>query len=348
MATSKTSGWPVRAWLAAPHWLWPVAKWLLTVAVVVAVAWQFVSLLRQPELWSLSFRPRYDWLAAAGVLYLAGLSFSGIYWYWLLRALGEQPRPLATLRAYYVGQIGRYVPGKVAGLAWRAGLLAGPGARLGVAVLTVAYESLTTMASGILLALLVFAWRAPDQTALAWRALGLMALVGVLAWPGTFNRLANWTTRPFRSADAPPLPPVGVKSLAMGLAITACGWVLQGGTLWAVVAALVPDAWPRSADAWGRCTAYTALAYVAGFLVLTAPGGLGVRDFIIQQFLAHELSRTLEPDQAAATAVVATLLVRLLWTILDVAAAGVCWWLPRQSVEGGNMVSRGQASTSAR
>jgi hypothetical protein len=73
------------------------------------------------------------------------------------------------------------------------------------------------------------------------------------------------------------------------------------------------------------------MAYAAGFLVLAAPGGLGVRDFLIQQFLAADLSRTLGPEQAAATAVMATLLLRLLWTALDVAAAGLCWWLPDQT-----------------
>jgi uncharacterized membrane protein YbhN (UPF0104 family) len=86
--------------------------------------------------------------------------------------------------------------------------------------------------------------------------------------------------------------------------------------------------WPAPAAAWARCTAYVALAYAAGFLVLAAPGGLGVRDFLLQQFLAADLARVMGPEQAAATAVVAALLMRLLWTVVDVAAAAACYALP--------------------
>jgi len=81
---------------------------------------------------------------------------------------------------------------------------------------------------------------------------------------------------------------------------------------------------------WGRCTAYVALAYAAGFLVLAAPGGLGVRDFLLQHFLAEDLGRALGAEEAAGVAVVAALLMRLLWTVMDVAAAALCYWLPSQ------------------
>src|SRR5438270_7674707 len=114
---------PGRARPSAPRWLWPAAKVLLTVAVVTAVGWQFAGILRKPELWGRPLRPGPGWLAVAAALYLAGLSFSAVFWYWLLRALGQRPRALATLRAYHVGQLGRYVPGKVVGLALRARLL---------------------------------------------------------------------------------------------------------------------------------------------------------------------------------------------------------------------------------
>jgi len=62
--------------------------------------------------------------------------------------------------------------------------------------------------------------------------------------------------------------------------------------------------------------------------VLAAPGGLGVRDFLLQQFLAADLARVMDPEQAAATAVVVALIMRLLWTVVDVAAAAACYFVP--------------------
>jgi len=217
----------------------------------------------------------------------------------------------------------------------RARLLSGPGVRPGVAVLTVAYESLTTITSGVLLGLVLLAWDAPAGSPLGWRGLALLAVVGVLVLPGVFNRLAERTSRPFRPADAPPLPRLRFRTLLFGLLVTGGGWLAQGGTLWALNEALTPGAWADPAAAWGRCTAYVALAYAAGFLVLAAPGGLGVRDYLIQHFLAADLARTLGAERAAAAAVVAALLLRLLWTMLDVAAAAACWWLPGQKASGG-------------
>jgi uncharacterized membrane protein YbhN (UPF0104 family) len=307
--------------------LWPAVRIILIIAVIIAVGWEFARILRAPELWVRPVRLRPGWLAAAAALNVLGLAFPALFWFVLLRALGQRPRPLATVRAYFVGQLGRYIPGKVIGLGLRARLLAGPGVGQGVAILTIVYEALTTLASGVLLGLLLLAFE-PRSAVLGWRVLPLLAVVAILLIPAVFNRLAEWTSRPFRAPDASPPPPVRGLLLGVGLALTACGWLLQGGVLWIVVEDLVPGAWPSPLHAWGRCAAYVALAYAAGFLVLASPGGLGVRDLLIQQFLTRDLAVVLGPAAAAATAVVAALLMRLLWTVLDVACAGVSYWLP--------------------
>ena len=335
MGTTETRDRPRRAWPRIPRRLWLAFKAVLVVAVVAAVGWQFAVVLRQPDWWTRPLRLEPGWLTAAALLYLTGLAFPALFWGLLLRSLGQRPRPLATLRAYYVGQLARYVPGKVVGLALRARLLAGPGVRLGVAGLTVVYESLTTLASGVLLGLVLLAFDSRREGPLGWRGLALLALVGVLLLPGVFNRLAERATRPFRSPDAPAWPRVRGTTLAVGLAVTACGWLVQGGALWAVVQNLAPDAWSAPALDWGRCAAYVGVSYAAGYLVFAAPGGLGVRDFVLQQFLAADLGRTLPPEQAAAVAVVATLAFRLLGTVVDVAAAAACYWLPGQTAADG-------------
>src|ERR1022692_1398850 len=123
MTTEPTN----RAWPTGPRWLWPSVKIALTCVILVAVGWQFAGILGKPDLWAhpLSISP--GWLTVAAVLYLIGLSTQGFFWYGLLRTLGQRPLLLASLRAFYVGQLGRYIPGKLIGLAMRARLLTGPG-----------------------------------------------------------------------------------------------------------------------------------------------------------------------------------------------------------------------------
>src|SRR5437868_4894811 len=96
--------------------LWRWAEAAITLAVVLAVGWQFAGLLRSPELWERPLHPDFGWVAASAALYVLGFSTSAVYWHLLLLALGQRPASVpATLRAYYIGQMGRYVPGKVVG-----------------------------------------------------------------------------------------------------------------------------------------------------------------------------------------------------------------------------------------
>ena len=52
------------------------------------------------------------WLFAAAVLYLFGLLPLGWYWHFLLHRMGQTPGRLESLRAYLIGHLGKYVPGK--------------------------------------------------------------------------------------------------------------------------------------------------------------------------------------------------------------------------------------------
>ena len=64
------------------------------------------------------------------------------------------------------------------------------------------------------------------------------------------------------------------------------------------------------------------LAYVAGFLTLPAPGGLGVREALLQPFVARELEASLSSDRAEAEAVIVVLALRLVWTAAELVPPG--------------------------
>src|SRR5207244_7795702 len=147
----------MRAWLR--KW-WPLLKALLALAILVAIGRQFVRDLSRPELWQRSLHP--GWLVLSGVLYLLGLGFSAFYWYRLLSVLGQRPSLLRSVRAHYIGQMGKYLPGKAWALFLRSNLVRSPTTGVGVAVITSFYEVFITMLSGALLAAVLSGMQARD------------------------------------------------------------------------------------------------------------------------------------------------------------------------------------------
>jgi uncharacterized membrane protein YbhN (UPF0104 family) len=346
----------MRAWLR--KW-WPVLKTLLAVAIVLAVGRQLARDLQRPELWRRPLSP--GWMALSGGLYILGLGMSALFWFRLLRALGQRPAPAVAVRAYYLGHLGKYLPGKAWALMMRATLAHGPGVRIGAAGLTAFYEVLTTMASGVLLAAVVFAllaadtgsamdWdtfrgllrmQAPESAVLDRRVLVLLALlllvpVGLPIMPAVFNRLVGRLAARFREPDAPPVAHVPVSCLGEGLALTTGGWLLLGGSLWAMLHAVCVEPPAGTADVWLRYTAILSLAYVAGFIILLVPSGLGVREFFLTLLLIPEVHQLGEQEaDARAVAVLAVLLLRLVWTGAELATAGIVYWLPAPAVNDG-------------
>src|SRR5205823_12180519 len=127
---------------------WPAIKAVLAVVIVGCVGLQLARDLRELDLGELSLRP--GWLLASAGLYLLFLGCSAGFWYRLLWTFGQRHSASAAVRAYYVGQLGKYVPGKALALLVRGTMVQGPGVRLGVALITAFYEVLTTMAAGAL------------------------------------------------------------------------------------------------------------------------------------------------------------------------------------------------------
>jgi hypothetical protein len=75
------------------------------------------------------------------------------------------------------------------------------------------------------------------------------------------------------------------------------------------------------------------LSYVAGFVILIAPGGLGVREFILMETLTPRFSVFLEPTAARGLAIVVALLLRLSWTVGEVAVALTLYFIRPQRLD---------------
>ena len=327
---------------------WPVLKAILWLVILVLIGRQFARDLRRPELWQHSLHA--GWLALSGVLYVLGLSCSALYWDRLLGHLGARPPLGDALRAYYVGHLGKYLPGKAWALLLRTSLVRGHGVSMGLAALTSFYEVLTTMAAGVLVATVLFAvlgadagatlnadtvrrllvLEQPGEGGLQRPVVVLMSALLFVAFvvplhPSIFNRLAHRLSLPFRERDAAQLPHIRFRYLLEGLVLTSIGWLLLGASFAASLRGVVGADWPWLDMRTARLPAIMGLAYVIGFVVFI-PGGLGVREFVLTLLLTPELVgvQGMGPEQARATVVVAVLVLRLVWTVAELVTAGVC------------------------
>src|SRR5713226_6878015 len=91
---------------------WRAAKIVLAAVVLAGDGWQFAKIIRRDELWQESIRPNYAGLSLAAVLYVGAFALWGGYWLQLVRGFGERLPFLAGVQAYFVSQLGKYVPGK--------------------------------------------------------------------------------------------------------------------------------------------------------------------------------------------------------------------------------------------
>ncbi len=314
-------------------------KALLGVAILLAIGRQFWrDLSEHPDV---LHQPLHSgWLLLSGVLYLLGIGFSALYWRRLLVHLGRQPSRWAAARAYYVSQLGKYDVGA------------------GLATVTAFYEVLTTMAAGALLSAVLFALLTPETgAALSWDTLreivrletppggvvdrktcvllpaGLFVVCVTPLLPPLFNRLVHRLTRPFRGRDADAIAPFHLSYLVEGLLLTMLGWLFLGASLAAALEGTIGPGLEWTYGSLGRITALLGLAYVAGFVILIAPGGLGVREFFLKLLLTAEVA-TLRPsvqDETMAATVLVVVVLRIVWTLAEVVLAGILYLLPGSS-----------------
>ena len=309
------------------RWAWPLAKLVLAAAILAAVGWQFARHLRDLDLHELEFRPHFAALSA--ILYLAFLGSSCLFWRRLLRHFGHQPAALTIARAYFVSQLAKYVPGKAWTLWLRGGMVQTRELHLGLAIVTSFYEVLTTMAAGALVASSAFFLQPPPKLVIeihpeliievdpAMAAPVFFVLCAIPLLPVLFNRIVRRFASKLPTEEAELLPHIDLAMLLQGVAITACGWCLLGVSVWASLAAVLPEPPPLDFAMSLRCLGAIGLAYVGGFLVFVLPNGIGPRDFALLELLAFAGSKT----RVAAVAIV----MRLTWTVAEVVIAALLY-----------------------
>jgi hypothetical protein len=285
------------------------AQWLVGLAIVLfaarALARNWEELRSQPLDWSV--RPGWLLLSTAVVWLMYAVLI--VAWRVMLAAWGQRLGGWEAARIWTVSSLGKYLPGKVwaiAGMAvmsQRAGVA--PWAATGSAVVL----QVLAVGTGAALAGLTGAGALESahpgaRAALALMVAGALIGVGLLLWPPLLQGLIKFAA-PGSVADRAP----SARGILFGIVANLLAWVGYGTALWLLARGLLPGV----RLAWLPAIAVFAASYLAGFLALFAPGGIGVREGLFILMLQQPLGI------GAATAL--ALASRLLLTITELGAA---------------------------
>ena len=298
-----------------------VLKWIVSVAILALVSWgiYYTIIDARSELANKPMPWRFDflWLLVSALLYLLGTLPMVVFWHRALYAVGCQPRFFETARAYCIGSLGKYAPGKALVVVLRAKFLYSSRVSGTAATVSIFLETLTMMAVGAFLALLVLVFWLGDHLKnypfLLPLAVGLLVVAGLPTLPAIFRKIVlRLGTARLDSKIEERLAGIHFPLIAYGWMLMGFAWVCLAGSLWSVVCGMGLEK-SVDGDAFPYCLAAITMAIVAGFLSLI-PGGAGVREYLIAVILGHfYFAEVLELPFAAAAALVVAIVLRLIW-----------------------------------
>ena len=258
---------------------------------------------------------RILWLAVP--VALLSMTAIGLGWRRCIMLLGEHPRVVPSLHQYFVGQLGKYVPGGIWPVIGRAEM-----ARRGGLQATTAYGSTMLSLSFTYLAAVVLASAsAAAGTGLAVELRLALVMVVPLGLAALNPRVLQAVLAILRRLSGKRLElviPRWRRSVVLMLAHVPA-WLGISMATWILAVSLGPTS---AADLPNLIFA-TTLSWAVGFAAIGVPGGIGVREAV---FVATATS--IDSSAEAATVAVAA---RLLFVMVDLAGAGLFTALTRRS-----------------
>jgi glycosyltransferase 2 family protein len=281
------------------------AAWYLSHAI--AANWQA---LREHE-----WRVDVSLLGLSLVAHVAVLAWGVAVWGWVLRQFAGVPVPRAVLlRIWFLSNLARYVPGKI----FQFVAVAQLGRAADVPAPVLLASLLVHTAFALLSAVVLAAWTIGPHLLAGFSPLSLgvpvAALAILLVHPGWLNRslhlLGRLVRRELHGWHGSWRDGIWLLSLSV------LSWVFYGIAYYLLLVSLTPIA----LAALPLLAGVNALSFVAGYLAIVTPGGLGVREAAMTGLLLP----LLPPGVAAVLAIAARL-----WTIaaelIGGAAALLLW-----------------------
>jgi len=251
------------------------------------------------------------WVVLAVLATIMNVALAGMVWRTVLADLGSPLRLRVAARIFFVGQLGKYLPGSVWPVVMQTELGRDhqvPRRRTATATMVAMLLSVTSALLVVLIALPLAPQVVPSG--FGWAVLLVFPLV-VLLHPAVLGWLVDHALRLAKRDGLAERTSLTGTLLATLWAIGS--WIGSGLQVWALAVPLGAAANLRTAvlliGGYG-------LAWAIGFIVIIAPAGAGAREVALAAVLTPVLHHN------AADVVVVVLLSRVLFTVTDLMAAG--------------------------
>lgn len=248
--------------------------------------------------------PRWSLVTASSLLVLVAYAVLVETWRRTVRAWDSELPWRQAARIWFISNLGRYLPGKV----WQIGAMGVMAQEQGVSVVASTGSALVINLVNLLAGFGIVLVTGADyfEAPRAAMALAVALVAGIFLAPRIVPLLGRVASRVVgRRLDVPVLPDRAVWLASVGCVIA---WILYGVAFQLFVAGVV-------GSAPGRTTSYIAAftgSYLAGYIALFAPGGIGVREGSLIVALGR-----LGLAQAGAAGII-SLASRLWLTVLEV------------------------------
>ncbi len=255
------------------------AIWLATLGVVAFVLWQAADQLRgqwdEVRLRAGSLHPDWPLVLGSGALVLGTYALLVHAWRTLVAAWGSHLAFWPASRIWAVSNLGRYIPGKVWSIAAMGLLSRQAGVSAGAASGAAVAGTLVNLAAGFTVMLLtglpVLRTVAPGGAGAAV-AIAVAATLGLALMPvalaPALRLAARLLGREVPVREAPP------RVLWLVVLSNVAAWVGYGIAFRVLALSLAP----ASAGNWLEYVAVFTGSYLAGYLALVLPGGIGARE----------------------------------------------------------------------
>lgn len=260
-------------------------------------------------------------LAGSTVLAAFGTCLTMLGWRVLLADLGSPLHRAPAAGVFFVGQLGKYLPGSV----WSVVAQADMASRLGVPRRRTGVVGLVTIGLSVLTGVLVGLPAIPHLTRAAggtggggWWLLLAVPVLLLLCWPALLNRIIATGLRVLRRE--PLEHELSARAVLTTVALYVAAWVCFGAHVLVLTRAVGGEV-PGAGLTMAALTGY-GLAGSLGMLTVILPAGLGAREGV----LTYVLASALPTPAAAAVAIISRFIV----TVVDVAAALAGWLYARR------------------
>jgi len=242
---------------------------------------------------ALSSMPIGD-LALSFVCALAGVAITMLGWRDILASMGARLTVRQGARVFFIGQLGKYLPGSVWPLLAQAELAKQVGAKRTVTVAGNLIFTGVMVTVGVLLGAALLPFTSPGVFDDYWWLLLVLPFLLL----GLYPPLVRWGVDLLLGVLRRPKldGPINPRLYARSVVVILVSWLLLGTHIYLLVRALGP----RDPTAFVASVGGIGLATGAGILFIPAPAGAGIREVV----LTLALSPLLTSDQALSVALV--------------------------------------------